>query len=81
MVVLKPLKIMSNIKLVFLSSDKSGIKTEMQCFYNTQNEIYISISNGESIMDQQFICLDKETAVKFVKHLKKEISYIEKEEV
>jgi hypothetical protein len=70
---------MSNIKLVFLSSEKSEVNSEMECFYNDKNEIFITIYDSEDIYNQQFICLDKDTAVKFVKHLKREISYIESE--
>lgn len=70
---------MSNVKLIFLSSDKSNLETELECFFNSKNEIFISICSQNDAMDQQCICFDKETAVKFVKHLKREISFIESE--
>jgi len=65
---------MSKIRLVFESSDKSGIDSKMQCYCNTNNEIYINIEGNN--LDPIFICLDEETAVTFSKHLKREISYL-----
>lgn len=65
---------MSKVQLIFESSDKSKFDSKMQCYCNTNNEIFINIErdNLESI----FICLDEETAVLFSKHLKREISYL-----
>jgi hypothetical protein len=71
---------MERIKTIFCSSEKSGVNYEMQCFKNTQNEIYIQIKNPEDEREEfMFICLDKKTAVKFSKLLRREISYIESE--
>lgn len=69
---------MANVKLVFQGTEKSKTEDhELQCFYNIHNEIYLSIDMGD--FPPCFICLDKATAVKLVKHLKLHISYIESE--
>lgn len=70
---------MERIKTIFCSSEKSEVNFEMECFKNTQNEIYINIKNPENEDEFMFICLDKKTAIKFCKLLKREISYIESE--
>jgi len=66
-----------SVKLIFKSSDKSGVDSEMECFCNDQNEIFISILDSENIrIDSPYICLDKSTAIKFSKVLRSEISKI-----
>jgi hypothetical protein len=69
---------MEKTRIVFCSS-KDDEQIEMEAYINTQNELYIKIENE---LDQfSYITLNKLTAIKFVKHLKKEISYmIESEE-
>lgn len=63
------------VKLVFQSSEKSEVDTEMVCHYNDNNEIYICLENQHDTF--QFICLDKSTAIKFSKVLRTEIAKIE----
>ena len=63
------------VKTTFLGSDKSGHDSEIQMFWNSNNEIFIEISDGNS--PAQFIALDKSTAIKFSKVLRTEISKIE----
>lgn len=69
---------MENTKTIFCSSDISDVQTELEAFCNNRNEIYISIidTSENSGYNQQFVCLTKETAVKFVKHLKREIAFL-----
>ena len=64
-----------SVKLVFQSSEKSEVSTEMVCHINVDNEIFISLYNEHDMY--QFICLDKQTAIKFSKVLRTEISKIE----
>ena len=67
---------MSKIKLIFYSSDLSGIDSELECFANDRNEIYLRLH----CIDTGFegvICLDKPTAIKFSKVVKTEISKLE----
>ena len=51
--------------------------TELKMFHNIYNEIFTSINTGDNY-PSSFICLDRETAIKFHKELKKQISYIQK---
>ena len=70
---------MERIKTIFCSSEKSDVNFEMECFKNARNEIYIQIKNPENEHEFMFICLDRKTAIKFSKLLRREISYIESE--
>ena len=65
---------MANVKTVFFSSENDNMETELQCFFNANNEIFISIDDGDR--PPSFICLDKSTSIKLVKVLKTEISKI-----
>ena len=61
---------MANMKTVFLGTERSGTsETELEVFGNTENELFICI-------DSEFICLDRQTAIKLVKVMKSEISKI-----
>lgn len=67
---------MANIKLVFQGSEKSETERhELVAFANTNKEIYLSIQMYNDY--KSFICLDKATAVKLVKELKLQISYLD----
>jgi len=70
---------MARTKLVFYGTDKSKTTdVELVCYMNDNNEIYIHITdpfNGD-VGSYQFICLDKATAIKLHRELKKQISYI-----
>lgn len=66
---------MEKVKLVFIGSELSETQEhELMCYHNTQDEIYISIDHGD--YPPSFICLNKATAVKLSKELKKQIGYI-----
>ena len=67
---------MSNHRLIFYGSDSSNSDDhELTCFFNTKNEIYISIDTKD--FPEAFICLEKSTAIKFAKTLRTEINKIE----
>ena len=71
---------MANVKLVFSGTKGSGtFDNELTCYKTICNEIMIQIegSNGEF----SHIYLDKSTAIKLHRELKKQISFIEDEEV
>jgi hypothetical protein len=69
---------MANVKLIFQGSEKSETtETELQVFHNTLDEIYISINSEGNY--PAFICLNKSTAIKFHRELKKNISFIGEE--
>lgn len=70
---------MANTKLTFLGNPESELQEHaLQCFSNTRNEIYIEIEMPN--WETSFICLDRETAIKFHRELKKQISYLSKED-
>jgi len=54
---------MSNIKLLFIGTERSNNQSEPQCYVNDYNELYL--------------CLDKSTAIRPVKELKKQINFLE----
>jgi hypothetical protein len=66
---------MANVKIIFCGSShtpKHEIKTETY-----SNELFVSINMGTS--EEFFISLDKQTAIKFSKEIRKQISYLESE--
>ena len=67
------------VELVFSGSEKSGTENhKLKTFSNTENEIYLEVDIiGYS---NSFICLDRETAIKFSKELRKQISYLDESE-
>lgn len=71
---------MSNTKLIFCDSDASSdYQPEMQADVTEKNKLLIQIDDLHRDDPPSFITLDKETAIRFVKHLKKEISFIPEE--
>ncbi len=72
---------MENTKTIFCSSVMSEVNFEMECYLNDRNEIFIQISNPNDEHEFAFICLNKQTAIKFSKHLRKEISFLLDSEV
>jgi len=68
------------VKLEFHTTEKSNLDTFLQCYCNDSNEIFIKIDEVEREFPSQCICLDKETAIKFSKELRKQISFIEEVE-
>jgi hypothetical protein len=69
------------VNLIFSGSEKSETQEHsLKMFYNTKNEIYFTIEMPDKD-ELNFVCLDKETAIKLSKELRKQISYITDEEV
>jgi hypothetical protein len=73
---------MADIDIIFKGALNSGTEeTQLQVFHNMANRITISI-NDEHIDNYGYpvvIQLSKETAIKFHRELKKQISFIESE--
>ncbi|WP_372938494.1 hypothetical protein [Seonamhaeicola sp.] len=64
---------MANFRTIILGTSESDTEEhELECFLNSSNEIFISISSGD--YPPSFICLDKKTAIKLVDILNSEIS-------
>jgi hypothetical protein len=73
---------MENVTLIFKGSEESGTdKIELICECNIFNEITISLKDIEEIepYNFQYISLSKQTAVRLVRELKKQIGFIESE--
>lgn len=63
---------MSNHKIIFPSSELSGVDTELEVFHNPNNEISIWIEcEGQN---PTFVSLNRATAIKLTRVLKAEIS-------
>ena len=74
---LQNLRIMANIKTVFLGSQISGNDSEMTTFVNTRGEIYIEISEPDDVTyTKRWICLDISTAIKLAKQLRTQINKV-----
>lgn len=69
---------MEKTKIVFCASQDDD-STELEAFCTSNNEIFIKIQMDNH--DFSYITLNKFTAIKFVKHLKREIAYIMESEV
>jgi hypothetical protein len=66
------------VQLVFYGSEKSETtEHELRCFCNTHNEMFIGIREKDS--PEIWISLEKKTAIKFSKELRKQIALIEDE--
>ena len=68
---------MANVKLIFQGTEESKTnKNELEVFANTREEISLFLSSNDYL---GYICLDKQTAVRLVRELKKQIGYLESE--
>jgi hypothetical protein len=69
---------MANVKLSFYGSNFSKTtEHKLECYANADDEIYISIEmDGNNDFFSAFISLDKETAIKLSRELRKQISLI-----
>jgi len=66
------------VQIIFYGSEKSETNEhELRCFCNTHQEIYLAIEMNHTY--EHFICLDKSTAIKLSKELRKQIALIEDE--
>lgn len=67
------------VTLDFHSTEKSKVKTALRTFSNQSNEIFIEIEDTSVDHEYgfQFVCLDKETAIKLAKEIRKQISFLE----
>lgn len=73
---------MANVKLIFQGTEQSSTnEMGLQCYLNSNNEIFIKIVDYECDhgYGTQLICLDKQTAIKLHRELKKQISFIREE--
>lgn len=67
---------MANVKLIFQGTERSKTdETTLEVFWTIEDEIAICIEDDSL----QYIFLDKATAVRLVRELKKQIGYLESE--
>lgn len=66
-------------ELVFHSTERSEIKTNLIVRANAFNEIYIEIADPtvQHHLNFQYVCLERESAIKLAKELRKQISFLE----
>lgn len=60
--------------LTFLSTEESELNTTLEVFVNSKGFLAIRIE-GNGL--EQLICLEKESAIKLAKELRKQISFME----
>jgi hypothetical protein len=72
---------MANVKLLFYGSERSKTSEhELTTYATISNELLIEIDcDKENEYYKGFIILDRETAIKFSKEIRKQISYLESE--
>lgn len=66
------------IRVTYCSSEASEYISEMKMYLNSNDEIYIEIYDPDDSSRNQFICLDKNTAIRLAKDLRREISQIQR---
>ena len=68
---------MENVELRFKSDNPNFCLNYLHCFANRENSITISILNEENRMICESVYLNKHTAIRLVKELKKQINFME----
>lgn len=71
---------MERMKILFYGTDRSETEScTIELFANVHDEIYIEIKdeNSDYELGVQNICLNKQTAIKLVKELKKAIGQLD----
>ena len=67
---------MGNVKLIFGGTEISNTEDHsLQVYANYRNELFFSIEMDG--FPESFICLDKSTAIKLSKELRKQIALLE----
>lgn len=72
---------MEKMKILFYGTDRSNSENHtIETYVNIFDEIFIQIQDTENMdshpYNGQFICLNRETAIKLVKELKKSIGQL-----
>lgn len=67
------------VTLEFHTTERSEVNTKLSVIYNQFNEVFICIE-GDDGMQGEHVCLDKDTAIKLSKELRKQISFIKEVE-
>ena len=62
------------VTLDFHSTETSKVNSKLRAYHNSSNELFIEIEHDDC--PAAFVCLDKETAIKLAKEIRKQISFI-----
>jgi hypothetical protein len=63
------------VKLQFYSTNRDVLDSFLECYLNVKGEVVIMITDNDS-ESSRLVSLDKETAIKLTKELKKNISFM-----
>jgi hypothetical protein len=61
-------------ELIFTSTEESKLETKLEVFVNTKGYLTIKIEGGKR--DMQLVCLEKDSAIKLAKEIRKQISFL-----
>lgn len=68
---------MANVKLRFYGTESSETQEHyLEAFCNVHDQLYIQVGVKDQEFYTGFICLDKPTAVRLVRELKRQISFL-----
>jgi hypothetical protein len=66
---------MKNVKLVFCGDiDSEDANKEMQVYVNQNDKLFLVIDDSDNDFSWQYIVLNKDTAIKFSRELRKQIA-------
>ena len=69
---------MANIRLIFDSTEESGLNTSIECFVNAKNKMVLEISHFNGLgFEKRMVALDRPTAIRLVKNMRKAIQLME----
>ncbi len=68
---------MENTRIIFIGESLEKDDSELECVANNYGAIYLSITNFDH--PNSWLTIDKETAVKLSKELRRQIGKLEKE--
>lgn len=69
---------MENVRLIFDSTEESGLNTSIECFVNYKNKMVLDISHLNDLsFEKRMVALDRPTAIRLVKNMRKAIQLME----
>jgi hypothetical protein len=68
-------------EMIFSSTERSKLNTELIVGVNGFNEVFIDIFDSDNPYDSKCISLEKDSAIKLAKELRKQISFLEGDKI
>jgi hypothetical protein len=68
-------------EMIFSSTERSKLNTELIAGVNGFNEVFIDIFYSDNPYDSKCISLEKDSAIKLAKELRKQISFLEEDKI